>query len=91
MRSLPSIITQGVLDSAPGYSGRPKAVTDETARDRLLASILASCPPPALYIVCTLIALHPLPWNLGSRTVGGRGDLFIFIWDQWWLRYLLLV
>ena len=91
MRSLPSIITQGVLDSAPGYSGRPKAVTDETARDRLLASILASCPPPALYIVCTLIALHPLPWNLGSRTVGGRGDLFIFIWDQWWLRYSLLV
>ncbi len=45
--------------------------------------------PAGLLLVLTLLAYHPLTWQLGSKTVGGRGDKYIFLWDLWWVRHTL--
>jgi len=42
-----------------------------------------------LFLLLTLIAWFPLPLRMTTRTLLGRVDKFIFIWDLWWVRTAL--
>lgn len=42
-----------------------------------------------LFLLLSLVAWLPLPLQLTTRTLLGRVDKFIFIWDLWWVRTAL--
>jgi hypothetical protein len=44
----------------------------------------------SLFVLLTLPAFHPLPWQAGSKTIGGKTDNYIFLWDLWWVQYSLV-
>jgi hypothetical protein len=55
-----------------------------------MSSALRHLLPAGLLLALTLLAYHPLTWQLGSKTLGGQQDRYIFLWDLWWVRHTLL-
>lgn len=44
----------------------------------------------AVYIVLTLLMTYPVVARLGSHFVGTGSDMWVFQWNDWWLRKCLL-
>ena len=42
-----------------------------------------------LFLLLSLLAFFPLPLHMATRTLLGRVDKYIFIWDLWWIRTAL--
>lgn len=40
-----------------------------------------------LYSIISIILTYPLIANFSSSIAGGGGDLFAFVWNQWWVKY----
>jgi hypothetical protein len=39
------------------------------------------------YLFLCLFLTYPLLFNLNSHIPGGGGDSFLFLWNQWWVKY----
>lgn len=51
--------------------------------------IIAEAGVACLFLILSLAAFFPLPLQMVSRTLLGRVDKYIFIWDLWWVRTAL--
>jgi len=59
---------------------------NETAQTGRRATVIAEIGVAGLFLLLSLAAFFPLPLHLATRTLAGRIDKYIFIWDLWWVR-----
>ncbi len=61
----------------------------ETAQTGRRPQIITEGAVAGLFLLLSLAAFFPLPLQMATRTLLGRLDKYIFIWDLWWVRTAL--
>jgi hypothetical protein len=60
-----------------------------TAHSGRRPQIITEIGVAGLFLLLSLAAFFPLPLHMATRTLLGRVDKYIFIWDLWWVRTAL--